>query len=366
MLTLAWNAPQIPSTPLRSMISFGAPNPLVECMESLLRWNPSQRPSAKELLPMIQSFQNEGYQLNNNARQNSRPTVTTTLVSHESQRQLQQYDTSSPEPEPSSSSTDRNASPSLARARPHTQGQEYDAVSLAPSYHSRFPHNDSTLPLASHSQSHLLLPHYDDVNNLAATTSSTGSGPLDDYFARVLAGGALITATSDEFREYLGRTTRLRGRSCRVVQCIRRSESGVRVEGNGAAVAVAVREFLLVQCALGVDKGNVWLRLERLERTGDGGSTANDIVSNCFRKSFVFPPTGDSPSVCGHFVQVSMSSAEVELYDKDASRMEAHHILSQPVPLSDLARMLELVANESAYYGLWPVSVLRVTFLHKS
>lgn len=52
-----------------------------------------------------------------------------------------------------------------------------------------------------------------------------------------------------------------------------------------------------------------------------------------------------------------MSSSEIELYNKDSSRVEAHYVLSQPVPLCDLARILELVADESREYRVWPVSL---------
>lgn len=205
------------------MISFGAPHSLVECIESLLRWNPARRTSAKDLLLVIERLKDDT---------GSHPTrpAATARISRSSQPQ--QYD-SSPQPGHSHNTTQPR--------------QETDAASLAPSYYSRADPPSQ-------------LPQYNDVTN---------PSDLGDYFARVLAGGALITATTDELRAYFDRTPRLS--RCRVVQCIRRSENqGVR------------HEFALVQCALGSDKGKVWLRLERLERTNrdSPGSKANDAVSS--------------------------------------------------------------------------------------
>jgi hypothetical protein len=50
-----------------------------------------------------------------------------------------------------------------------------------------------------------------------------------------------------------------------------------------------------------------------------------------------------------------MASTDVDLYDKETSKVEAQANLAQPVPLYDLAFLLEIVLHESQTYDQWPV-----------
>jgi hypothetical protein len=114
------------------------------------------------------------------------------------------------------------------------------------------------------------LPSYDDM---------TEHPYLSDFFARVLAGGTMITATTEELCAYIRKTPSME--ESHVVRCIWRSElmrSGVQ------------HEFLLLKCLL-AEKGLLWLRLERIEKQGrpisgsglprsrSGPSRASDLVS---------------------------------------------------------------------------------------
>lgn len=238
---------QFPITQLFSGSFTGFSGEFLNMTCRMLAWNPDARPSASQIIQVlleehssvIDSAQEDPVSQEPSSSQPVQPRpITAPPATHSLEPAVA---------EPNSSALQRTVS--VAEAS--------ETRSLAPSYRSRFLPWRSTSRLSR-------LPDYDNIFD---------PGHIGDLFARTLNSDTIVNASMQELCSYINQLPASVQEQDHVVELVRRKESsGVEAE------------YLIVQCAL-VDKGTVWIRLERLERdvptrslSRNIGSKANDMV----------------------------------------------------------------------------------------